>query len=174
MCIRDRVPGAAGAAARDGGTALLLESPVVVVARPAHRGGGLEQQRGVEHLGRLQVGCEADQGGEADVGGPDGLAAVGGRDRVEQQRLGLLVRALDADPDRRRAAGLPARRTVRAVEEGLVDAVPRHQLLCLGGQRLRLLGVVGRLGLGEQSADPAEGAGRGGAVRTAPAGPAAG
>ncbi len=41
-------------------------------------------------------------------------------------------------------------------QQRLVHAVPRHQLLRLGAQGLRLLRVPGRLGLGEQRADPAE------------------
>ena len=65
-----------------------------------------------------------------------------------------------SDPD---AAGAGrVRRRVRAGrEQRLVDAVPGHQLLRLGAERLRLLREPGRLRLGEQRADAGEHAGLG-------------
>lgn len=103
-------------------------------------------------LDHFQVRLEADDGGEAQWLVPHGPAVVRGGHRVQQHRLRLLVRRLDADPAR--SGGVGGRRP--GGEQRLVDAVPGHQLLRLGGQCLRLLGEAGRLGLGEQRADAGE------------------
>ena len=62
--------------------------------------------------------------------------------------FGRRVRRLDHDAD---ARGPRPRPGVAAVEHGLLDGVPGHELLRLGGERLRLRGELGGLRLGEQA-----------------------
>ena len=84
---------------------------------------------------------------------PDQADVVGLRDGCQQLHLGAYVGIPDVHAPGvhrvtfRRPVGLEDRR---------VDGVPRHQLLRLGGQRLRLVRELGRLGLGQQAADPAQ------------------
>ena len=82
------------------------------------------------------------------------LTSLASGDRGEQLHLGADVGIADVH-----APGVDARTVGRRpadLEERGVDRVPRHQLLRLGRQRLGLLRELGRLGLGQQAADPAQ------------------
>ena len=116
--------------------------------------GHLEQQRREQQLDGCDVGPDADQIGDAEARVPDHPDVVGLGDRGEQLHLGADVRVLDVDApgaDRTSTGRRPS-----GIEECGVDRVPRHQLLRLGRQRLGLVRELGRFGLGEQAADPAQ------------------
>ena len=118
----------------------------------------LQQQRGVQHVGALDVGGEAEDVDAAARAGPGQYHALAAQRRgqpAEQMRLDPGPRVVDVHFPVGRPVGLrPPRGQQRPV-----DAVLRHQLGRLGRQRLRFVrGDALGLRLGQQLAHPASSA----------------
>ena len=127
-----------------------VEGPRSCGARLGHGPSRLDQQRDEEHLHLVDVDRGADRRGHGQVLQPDHPDAVRRRHLVEQLDLLVRVRVVDQHP----SAEHVDRVVDAGVQQGLVDGVPGHQVLGLGGEGLRLRSVLGGLGLGQQRADP--------------------